>query len=102
MGNYLFAFYGSIWPETPEEQEKVKGAWMGWFGELGDAIVEQGAPLIPGKIVSKSGNEDVGANPIRGYTVVKADNLDAAIRMAEGCPGIPDGGQLAVYELTAM
>ena len=78
------------------------GEWGKWFEQLGDAVVEQGAPTMPGKIVSKDGAVDIGENPLKGYTVIKADNLDAAVRIAEGCPGIPTGGQIAVYELVAM
>ena len=102
MSNYLFAFYGSIWPGTPKKQQKVMGEWGKWFGQLGDAVVEKGAPTIPGKIVDKSGVVDIGENPLQGYTVIKADNLDAAIQLAEDCPGIQAGGQIAVYELAAM
>jgi hypothetical protein len=102
MGRYLFEFYGSIWPETPEEQQKVMGDWEKWFEQLGDAVAEQGAPTIQGKIVGKDGVIDIGENPLKGYTVIKADNLDAAVRLAEGCPGIPEGGQIAVYELAVM
>jgi len=102
MANYLFGFYGSIWPEIPEEQQKVMGEWAKWFEQLGDAVIEQGAPTVPGKIVDKDGAVDIRENPLKGYTVIKADNLDTAVNMAEGCPGIREGGQIAIYELAVM
>ena len=77
-------------------------AWMGWFSKLGEAVTEMGAPTIPGKMVSKGGNESISDNPITGYTIITADNLDATVDLAHGCPSIPDGGQIAVYELIAM
>lgn len=33
-----------------------------------------------------------------GYSVIKADSLDEAIRLAKGCPIIQDGGSLEVCE----
>ncbi|HLE16122.1 MAG TPA: hypothetical protein VI776_15350 [Anaerolineales bacterium] len=33
-----------------------------------------------------------------GYTVVKADSLDAAVGLAQGCPVLASGGQVSVYE----
>ena len=33
-----------------------------------------------------------------GYTVVKADSLDAEAGMAQGCPVLASGGQVSVYE----
>ena len=102
MAKYLFTFYGGMMAETPEKQQKVMGAWMGWFGKLGKAVVDMGAPTMPGKSVGKSGITDISANPVTGYSVISAENLDAATTMAKGCPSIPDGGQVAVYELVEM
>ncbi len=102
MANYLFVYYGGMMATTPAEQKKSMDAWMGWFGKLGKAVIDAGAPTKPGKIVSKSGAKAVSANPVTGYSIIKADNLDAAVVMAKGCPSIPDGGQVAVYELLPM
>jgi len=103
MGNYLFVYYGDMgMAATPAEQKKSMDAWMGWFGKMGKAVVDGGAPTKPGKIVSKSGARAISANPVTGYTIIKAANLDAAVVMAKGCPSIPEGGQVAVYELLPM
>jgi len=102
MANYLFVYYGGMMAATPAEQKKSMDAWMAWFGKLGKAVVEAGAPTKPGKIVSKSGTKSISDNPVTGYSIVKADNLDAAVTMAKGCPSIPIGGQVAVYELLPM
>jgi hypothetical protein len=101
MGKFLFVYYDT-WPTTPEEQKKAMDAWKEWFEKLGDVFTDMGAPTIRGKIVSNSGIEDIEVNPLQGYSVVTASNLDAAVGMAEICPGIPFGGQVAVYELAEM
>ena len=80
MGKYLFVYYGA-WATTPAAQKKSMDAWTAWYGKLGKAVVEKGAPTMPGKIVRKSGIRAIGANPITGYSVFQADNLDAAVAM---------------------
>ena len=39
-----------------------------------------------------------GANPLSGYSIVSADNIDAAVDMAKGCPILEGGGSIAVAE----
>ena len=102
MAKFLFVYYGGMMAATPAEQKKSMDAWRGWFGKLGNAVVDAGAPTKPVKTVGKSGIKAIGANPVTGYSVIKADDLDAAVDMAKSCPGIPDGGQVAVYELLPM
>ena len=78
--------------------------WMAWFGRMGDAVVQPGAPLGQSKTVSGSGvSDDGGANPITGYSVVNAENIDAATEMAKGCPiVIADNGTVVVSEVIEM
>jgi len=102
MGKYLYVYYGGKMAATPAEQKKSMDAWTGWFGKLGKSVVDMGAPTMPGKIVGKGGARAIGANPVTGYSVIKASSLDEAVVIAEGCPAIPEGGQVAVYELMAM
>lgn len=104
MTQFIFAYHGGKTPETPQEGEKVMAAWGAWFGALGDAIVQPGAPLGLSKTVSGSGvADDGGANPVSGYSVVNATDMDAAVAMAKGCPMVVDGsGSVEVAELVEM
>lgn len=104
MPQYVFAYHGGGRPETPEEGEKVMAAWMAWFQGMGDAVVQPGNPVGMSKTVSAAGvSDDGGANPLSGYSVVSADNLDAACEMARGCPMVANGsGSVEVAELLEM
>ncbi|MFT4959210.1 MAG: hypothetical protein ACI92Z_000283 [Paracoccaceae bacterium] len=104
MTQFIFAYHGGKSPETPEEGEKVIAAWGAWFGGLGHAIVQPGAPVGLSKTVSGSGvADDGGANPVSGYSVVSATNMDAAVTMAKGCPMVVDGsGSVEIAELVEM
>jgi hypothetical protein len=98
MANYLFIYKGGSMGATPEEQKAQMEAWGAWFGSLGAAVVDGGNPCGPSKTVASSGAVSDGGSGIGGYSVVKADTLDAAAGMAKGCPLLKVGGNVEVYE----
>jgi len=102
MTKYLLVYYGGVMETEPKLVEKSMARWMKWFGDLGKAVVDGGAPTQPGKIVSSTGVKGVGAKPVSGYTVLQAKSLDAAVSLAKGCPAIAEAGQVAVYPLMPM
>jgi hypothetical protein len=74
-------------------------AWMSWFGQLGEAIVDGGNPFGDSKTVSSDGSsKDGGQSALSGYTIVDADSLSAAADLAKGCPVLASGGSVEVYE----
>ena len=103
MAKFMLAYHGGGMPETPEEGEKVMKAWGDWMGSLGAALVDGGAPLGMSKTVHAKGVDDNGgANPLSGYSVVEASDMDAAIAMAKGCPITFSGGSIEVAEAMPM
>lgn len=63
-----------------------------WFEQMGAAVVDGGAPVGTSKTVSGTGvADDGGANPLSGYTIVSADDMDGAIALAKGCPILSHG-----------
>ena len=93
MPNFVFAYHGGGKPETPDDGEKVMAAWQAWYGAMGEAVVDGGAPVGMSKTVTASGVEDNGgANPLSGYTIVSAATIEAACDMAKGCPILDGGG----------
>ena len=66
--------------------------WGAWMGSLGDAIVNAGSPGGMSKTVSAEGvTDDGGSNPLSGFSILKADSMDAALEMAKGCPHLETG-----------
>jgi hypothetical protein len=103
LSNYIIAYHGGRKPENPEEGTKHMAKWKAWVGGLGDAVVNPGTPLGKSKIVSSSGvSDDGGPNAMSGFSIVKADNMDAALEMAKGCPFLELGGTLEVAEVMEM
>jgi len=77
--------------------------WKAWVEGLGDAVVNPGTPLGMSKTVSSSGvTDDGGPNPLSGFSMVKADSMDAALEMAKACPFLETGGTLEVAEVMEM
>ena len=93
MPKFIFAYHGGKMPDTPEEGARVMEAWQSWYAGMGAAVVDGGAPVGQSTTVHGDGSttDDGGANPISGYTVVEAADLDAAVEMAKGCPILADG-----------
>ncbi len=103
MSNYVFAYHGGDKPESPEVGAKHMAKWKAWSGSLGDAVVNPGTPLGKSKTVSSSGvSDDGGSNPMSGFSIVKADSMDAALEMAKECPFLELGGTLEVAEVMEM
>lgn len=102
MPDYILAYHGGKMPETPEEGAKLMERWQAWLGGLGDANVEPGNPVGKSYTVSSSGVEDNGgSNPLSGYSIVKADSVEAAIELSKGCPHL-DSGTIEVAEIIPM
>ncbi len=103
MPNFIIAYHGGKQPETPEEGARHMAKWKAWVAGLGDAAVNPGTPLGKSRIVSASGvSDDGGPNPMSGFSVVRAENLEGALEMAGECPFLDTGGTLEVAEMKEM
>ncbi len=99
MSNYLLVYRGGAMPETKEEQDQVMAAWGVWFGQIGDALVDGGNPASQTKSLAKDGTvSDGGAGSPTGYSIIKADDMVAALELAKGCPVFLGGATIDVVE----
>jgi len=100
MAKFVLIYSGGMgMAATPEEQQKIMAEWGAWYGKMGPAIVDGGAPFGPSKAVTADGASDgsVGDTPATGYTIIEADSLDAAAAACDGHPHINHGGAVSVY-----
>lgn len=98
MANYLLTYYGGGMPETPEETEQVMAAWTSWFEQLGDKVVDGGNPTSQSRAISPDGSVMEATMAPSGYSVIKADSIDAAVKLAAGCPVLAGGANVVVSE----
>jgi hypothetical protein len=100
MPKYMLAYSGGAEPDGMSEEEiaKVMGAWQAWMGGLGEALVDGGNPFGP----SRSTTDSTDGSGLTGYSLLNADDLDAATAMAKDCPIHDSGGSVMVYETVEM
>ena len=100
MPNFMFVYHGGSMPESQEEIDATMARWGKWMEDNGPSLVDPGNPVGMSKTVSSSGVADNGgANPVSGYTIVSATDIDAACEMAKTNPMIADGGSVEVAEV---
>ncbi len=105
MATYLFTYRV---PKTPlrevlarlDEAARAKrlSAWNDWFESMEASVIERGQPVADAHDVGNCGSD----TRIGGYSLVTADNLEQAFRLARGCPGLESGGGVEVGELIEL
>ena len=95
MDNYVLAFRGPAdRAAAPGEDE----AWSAWFGSLGGAVVDFGHRVGHVRALPAEGGKPA-SSVLTGYLVIAANDLEAAITTAQGCPGLSCGVSVEVGEI---
>jgi hypothetical protein len=69
-------------------REDDLAAWADWFKNIGKNLVDFGSPVRDTIQIGDCGTRQ----RLRGYSVISADDLDTALLVAQGCPGLKDTG----------
>ena len=100
MATYVLVYKGGDMPESDVERNKIMAAWGTWFADLGDSLVDGGNPFGPARTIGNDGSvTEGGASDLSGYTILKAENIAAAVAAAKGCPVLLSGASVEVYEV---
>ena len=104
MAKYLFVYHGGKHPETEEETAQVLDAWGNWLGSMGAAVVDGGNPVGKSYTVNPDASvtDNGGSNPVSGYGLFEAADLDDVLGKAKGCPILDAGGSVEVAEVIDM
>jgi hypothetical protein len=103
MPTFLVTYYGGgPPPASPEAAQQMMAAFQAWAAGVGDAMVDPGTPLGPSKVVTSGGVSDgaPGGSP-GGYTLIRADSVDDAVKLVQDHPFVGRGGTLHVSEAIA-
>ena len=103
MPQYMITYLGGEKPSSQEEGKQNMAKYMEWLSLLGDSAVSPANPLKGTSTVSPDGTVTAGSTTtMSGYTIIKADSMEAAIAIAKACPFLETGGSLEVSELMQM
>ena len=96
MKKFMFLHFGFERP-TPE----IMAAWGKWFESIADKVVDQGGHFSGGREISSAGTKDLplGLDSITGYTIINAESLDEAEKLARNNPYI---ASIRVYEMMTI
>jgi hypothetical protein len=81
---------------TPSADALV--AFNAWFARLGANLVDRGNPVFESRTLGNTG----AVTTLGGYTLIDADDLEAAVALAKDHPLLHQGGGVEVGELTIL
>ena len=103
MKQFVFVYLGGNQPSSPEEANKHFAKYMEWLTSLGDSVVIPTIPLKDTSTVSPDGTiREGGSSAMSGFSIIKADSIEAALAIAQACPFLEIGGSLEVSEMMQM
>jgi hypothetical protein len=109
MAKFLFIYRGAgeaAARMTPEERQQHMQKWekwisegvqKGWMLDPGDGLLPE-TRVVNSKVVT-DGPFVEAKEMVGGFSIVQADTLDAAAKLAKGCPGVGIGGTVEVRPL---
>lgn len=89
MARFLFSYRVAKGYRPGAESGK---AWQAWFESLGSSRIDTGHAVIATRTL---GNLDAETR-LGGYSVVAAEDMEAAAALAAGCPALQLGGGVEV------
>lgn len=103
MSQYIIVYLGGDQPSSPEESRQHMSKYMDWLSSLGDSAVSPANPLKNTSTVNSDGTVTIGGTTsMSGFTIIKAESMEAALSTAKSCPFLGIGGSLEVSELIQM
>lgn len=90
MATFLFSYCVPA-DYVPGRPEGI-GAWTSWFASVGASVTDIGKPILVSSAFHDLGNRTKPG----GYSIITADDLEAALTLAKGCPALREGGSVEV------
>ena len=113
MKEFLLLFrtdYDIVSKVSPDQAEAMMKKWMDWIGGIaaqnklatkGNRLQSSGRIVNSNNVVTNGPYTDIKES-IGGYSIIKAENYDEAVKMAKGCPVLLAGGNVEVREIDAL
>ncbi|MFV8351731.1 YciI family protein [Flavobacterium sp. XS2P14] len=106
MTEFMMIFrneYNPSFKPSPEQMQASIKQWQDWIGGIAaqgkflstNRLGFEGRTLKPNNVIADGPYAEV-KEIIGGYILVKATNIDEAMKLAEGCPILNIGGHVEV------
>jgi hypothetical protein len=106
MTEFMMIFrndYNSSFKPSPEQMQASIKQWQDWIGGIAaqgrflstNRLGFEGKTLKPNNVIADGPYTEV-KEIVGGYIIVKATNIDEAMKLAEGCPILNIGGHVEV------
>lgn len=116
MKEFMYIFRNTLQEEeafarlSPKDMEQDMKLWNDWMGKLAaEGKIVGGQPLFPHGKVVRPGNSITdgpfveGKDAVGGYLIIRANDVDEAVRLSDGCPMLrTPTGSVEVREIMAM
>jgi hypothetical protein len=92
MSTFVFIYRA---PKNYIPSDDAIAQWNAWFESMGDSVVDRGNRVVDTHTLGHGAPDTV----LGGYSLVSADDLEAAVALAKGCPILDRSGGVEVGEL---
>ena len=97
MPKFALTFEDARQPSSPEAGKQHMTDYKNWLAGLGDRLVMPQLAFRQTRVVSDQGVRDAEEGWIMGFLMIKAENMEAALAVAQQCPFL-DVGTMGVAE----
>jgi len=111
MEKFMLIFQGGMSPHSsPELMQVQMGKWMAWIDKLNkNGNYVAGEPLLPGGKLIKGKNKTITDGPytegkevVGGFFLIKAENMDEAVKICDDYPDYEQDGSIQVRQVMKM
>jgi len=111
MEKFMLIFQGGMSPHSsPELMQAQMGKWMAWIDKLNkNGNYVAGEPLLPGGKLIKGKNKTITDGPytegkevVGGFFLIKAENMDEAVKICDDYPDYEQDGSIQVRQVMKM
>ena len=103
MPAYLLTYHGGQLPKGEEDEAELSVAWYEWLDAIAEALIDAGNPTGESVRLGPDGTlQEAGDERTSGYSIIEADDLEAATLIARSCPVLSLGGSIEVSELIEL
>jgi hypothetical protein len=105
MNKYIILYKSDMDPEvmmttmTPEQSKNGMDMWMQWNQKAGNSIIDLGAPLGKGQVVTKNGGSKAPVG-ISGFSIMQGESVEDVKGKLKNHPHFmtPGMSSIEIYE----